>query len=107
MTFDRSKREAAKIPTSLEQGDFTAEGRWNPAAQAIHRGPRYRFVQSLIRARQAAHLSPAQIAEQIEASHFAGMFGELANWATITAWYDWAHANTRTSADSAVKYCGI
>lgn len=92
---------------SLDAGDFRADGSWNPSADAVHRGPRFRFVQQLIRARRAAHLFPTQVVEQIEASQFAGMFGELAQWKQITRWDDWPFAATRTVADDCVKRNGI
>lgn len=92
---------------SLTQGDFRANGSWNPAMPASRRGPRYRFVQSLVRVRKAAHVSPAQLAEQIEASEFAGMFAELAAWKAQPDWSLWATVPARTVADETVKRCGI
>jgi hypothetical protein len=99
--------EDDKPKTSLDAGDFRADGSWNTSAAAAQRGPRYRFVQSLVRALQAAHISPAQLAERIEASEYAGMFGELEQWRKITKWDEWALAWTRTSADEAVKRMGV
>lgn len=101
------EEQEQREPTSLECGDFRANGSWNPAIEAINRGLRYRFVRSLFRARRTAKLSPAQIAEQIEASEFAPMFGEIVNWRTLASWLEWSLAFTRTVADEAVKRAGF
>ena len=93
--------------TSTNSGDFRADGSWNTAAEKSERGPRYEFVKSLCRVRRAAGLSPAELSDQIEASTFAAMFGELAQWKTLTSWRLWPLAWARTSADRAVISAGV
>lgn len=103
----QSEPKSLPEPDSRTVGDFRPDGSWNASAQLRHRGHRYQFVSGLVRARRAAHLSPAQIADQIEASACAEMFGELSQWKTLTRWDDWAFAWTRTSADETIKRCGV
>lgn len=93
--------------TPANSGDFTLKGAWNPAADKAGRGPLYAFIRDLARARNASKLSPAAIAEQIAATNWRWAFGELDQWLTLTRWDDWPFAWCRTSADAAVKYCGV
>jgi hypothetical protein len=108
MTTKRSRSETTRDqrdPRS-DDGDFRADGSWNPAASKASRGPRFHFIARLCRARHAAHLSPAQIAEQIIASPFAPMFGETSQWLTLSSFRLWPLAFARTSADRTVIAAG-
>ena len=93
--------------TSLNSGDFRPDGSWNRAAEKSERGPIYAFIRGLIRIRNLSHASPAQMADNITASKWRWAFGELEQWSTLTRWDDWPFAQTRTSADAAVKYAGV
>jgi hypothetical protein len=88
------------------RGSFLADGSWSRSLDHVTAVENY--VQSLVRARRASRLSPAQLAIQIAASgHRDAFLSVLAGgWDRFPRWIDWPLVPTRTSAEEAVKRCG-
>jgi hypothetical protein len=65
------------------------------------------FIWMLCRARLAARLSPAQMAERIVASDYERIFqGVIGEWAVLQDFDDWQRAPSSNSATEAVKRAG-
>jgi hypothetical protein len=80
-----------------------ADGGWNENGQLHHRGELHRLVESLVKERRFARLSPRLASQTVQASSHALAFPNRIQWETCT---DWATAWTSTSAEEAVKRSG-
>jgi hypothetical protein len=86
------------------RGSFAHDGSWSSAFDSPT--PTERLVELLVRARQASHLSPAQLAHQIRQAVKLDAFPCVLEWGSIISWRDWPLAPTSTAAEEVVKRCG-
>lgn len=101
MSFKREQHEEKRHEL---RGSLSKDGRW----LRTWNDPTYteREVMRFVRARRASQLSPAQLAEQIEASPVASAFQHLPQWKTLTEWRLWSLASTSNAAEELVKRMG-